>query len=333
MRIAAPRFSLANTVAALLLAAGAAAAQQTVPRAPAGPLGIPLLSKGAEVVIPLRFEDGRILVPVTLDGIGESLFILDTAAGGSVISSEFRDRLDPGPEQTRNDSVYGASGATVMEYVEIPTLSLGGHPHEGLWAVVADIAPFRHYDDYSVQGILGVDVLARFGVEIDIPGGSLRLRPHGAPAPAWVRHDDPGIPFHSDAQHGFVQFTASVAGQPAASFLDTGARSSIVNWRAAALAGVGPDTEGLRPREEGSRGIDGNSVESFWFRFPDMRVGHAPIRREARIADLPVFQVLGIADGPVVLAGVDLIEACPIWIDYHASRFHLCAGSAGLSTQ
>ena len=54
--------------------------------------------------------------------------------------------------------------------------------------------------------------------------------------------------------------TGSIAGTPVPALLDTGARHAVLNWHAAALAGITPASEGLRAAENGSRGIDGTGI-------------------------------------------------------------------------
>lgn len=305
----------------------------------AGPLGRHA-ELGPPLELPALYVDGRILVPVTVEGAGEHWFILDTAAGGSVISNRIRALLDPGADALRQDTVIGASGRTVMEFVALPGLRIAGRVHPETWAVVADISSFREdHDGRPVDGILGVDVLMDYDVEIDLPRQTIRLHPHGATPPAWARRRD-ALPFHSEAQPGFVQLTAAVAGTTVPAILDTGARGSILNWNAAGLAGVTPESDGLRVQREGSRGIDGKGMPSHRIHVRDLRVGDNPIRdRESKIADLPVFRALGLDHGPALIVGASLLEDCRAWIAYSSRQLRLCdPGPAvdpepGLSTE
>ncbi|MFW5952392.1 MAG: aspartyl protease family protein [Gemmatimonadota bacterium] len=339
------RTLVAAFAAALALVASSTAHAQhasggsAAPTRAAAPVGAPL-----SVEIPLVYVDGRILLPATLDGVGERWFILDTAAGGSVVSTRLRAEL--GPEAAvRRDTVRGASGASVMEFVALPGLEAAGLRREGLWGVVADIPDFQEVDGRRVEGVLGVDLYLGYDVEIDVPGGALRLTrptvPGVTPSAPGVSHPACGVsrstpggpeappagaalPFHSSAQDGFLQFEARVAGHAVDAILDTGSRWSVLNWRAADLAGVTRESPGLEVRERGSRGLGGEPVETFWYDFPDLRIGDVPLPGRARIADLPVFHALGHADDPVLLVGAEILERCVLHFSYATGRLTLC---------
>lgn len=82
------------------------------------------------------------MVPVEIEGAGELHFILDTAAGTTLISPEVRERLDLDPAAVRLDSIIGASGTTILESVQLPALRLGEQRLTELRVVVIDMTPF-----------------------------------------------------------------------------------------------------------------------------------------------------------------------------------------------
>lgn len=279
--------------------------------------------------VPLEHVEGRLLVPVWIAGLGEQLFLLDTAAGASVVSTRLRDRLAPGADDIRADSVRGASGVAVMDRVRLARVRVGPAEREAVWAVVADIGDFREYDGRPVEGILGVDVLAGHDLVVDIPGGVLRLIAADADAAdaADAAAEEPaGVPFTSRIQAGFVEFEATVGGRPVRAILDSGARRSVLNWAAARLAGVSPDDEGVRATERGSRGIDGQSrIASHLAVVDGLAIGDRRLPpAEVKVADLGIFEAVGLGDRPAMLVGVDVLLACPVRIAYSTGRLHLC---------
>lgn len=278
------------------------------------------------VQIPISYLEDRILVPVDIAGVGERYFILDTAAGRSVISAGLRAGLTLAPEDIDELDVQGATGSITMEVVELPGLSLGGLGQEDVRAVVADVSAFRDYDGRQVEGILGVDVLSRYDVVIDVPGEALSLFEDPAPL-----HElavvETGMAFHSGVQPGFVQFNATLAGEPVAAVLDTAARIGTVNWHAAGLAGLSADSETVTIKEGGSRGIDGRGTESYTAQLSDICLGERCYpAMGTKIADLPVFEVLGIAAEPAMLVGAAFLADCPVLIAYSTETLHVCAG-------
>lgn len=269
-------------------------------------------------MVEIDYVRGRILAPVRIEGAGETLFILDTAAGTSLIAPDLRDRLDLEPGQVRRQRVRGATGEIELDYVRLPGLVFGGERQDGVWAVVADLDEFHGGE---AAGVLGVDVLSRFDLRLDLARGVLELSP---PAGAAGR----GVAFHSRSQAGFVEFTASINGAPVAAVLDTGARSGTLNWAAAGLAGLTPGGDAVRRTGLRSAGVDGVGVETAQARVDGLCVGRACFNgAPVRIADLAVFAHVG-ADGgagPSMLVGADMLALCPADILYSQGVLRLCA--------
>lgn len=273
------------------------------------------------VEVPLLIAEGRVIVPVAVEGAGKQFFILDTAASSSVISSRLRGQLEVDPSGVRRDTVRGASGHTVMEKVLLPGVGIGGETFTDVDAVVTDISDFREYEGRQVEGILGTDVLQRYDLEIDAAGGVMRLHRREGKKTEGAS----GIPFESRSASGFVEFELSVNGQPVRGVLDTAARRSVFNWAAAWAAGVSPEDPALRERAKGTRGIGGRSTQTYLYTFDDLQLGPAHLRAaEVKIADLPVFEVLGIAEGPAMLVGIDVLQACPVSVSYSTGRLGIC---------
>jgi len=235
-----------------------------------------------------------------------------------------KDALRLGPDDVRRRRVRGATGMIALDYVRLPGLVFAGDQLDDVWALVGDIGEFAPVGGREVAGILGVDVLSRRDVRLDLAAGVMELSaPLGAP-----RGGREGLPFHSDAQAGFVQFTAEINGAPVAAVLDTGARSGTLNWAAAGLAGLTPDAAGVVDTGGRSAGIDGVGVDLIAARLDRLCVGEACFTgAPVRIADLAVFGLVG-ADGgagPSMLVGADLLELCPAEILYSRNILRLCA--------
>ncbi|HEU5211037.1 MAG TPA: aspartyl protease family protein [Longimicrobiales bacterium] len=275
--------------------------------------------------LPLVSVDGRLLTQVTVEGVGTHWFIIDTAAGRSLISADLRRELDVPDSDVRLSLVTGATGQSIMEFVRLPALHVGNAAHETPWVIVADIPDFRRYGEREVNGILGVDVLADYDVVFDVPSGVLRLHPRDGSAEQRLGSATSGVPFHSSVADGFIQFTAVLHGDSVPALLDTGAQTGTMNWRAAALAGVAADSDGVREDARGARGMNGRSMAAHRYTFDSLCIGGRCLPpTELRILDLPVFDAIGGKDAPAVLFGVDVLYDCALLLSYSTKRLHVC---------
>lgn len=279
--------------------------------------------------IEIVYHQQRILAPVQIEGVGERLFIIDTAAGASLISTAMRDQLAPPPGDVQRRQVRGATGLTALDYVRLPGLVFGGSRRDGVWALVGDIAEFAPAGDRPVAGILGVDILSRHDVRLDLSRRVMVLsEPEGGQSGQSADTAAGGVPFHSDAQAGFVQFTAEINGAPVAAVLDTGARSGTLNWAAAGLAGLSRGGAGVIDTGGRSAGIDGVGVDRMEARVDGLCLGAACFNgAPVRIADLAVFGLVGADEGvgPSMLVGADVLERCAAEILYSRNLLRLCA--------
>jgi predicted aspartyl protease len=273
--------------------------------------------------VPLWLENGRLVVPVQVDGLDSLRFILDTAAESSAVTRALAERLAVDPSRLRRMRVVGVGGTRVMTSVALRSLSVGGGAVAGVRAIVVEGSALG--GDGGFDGLLGNDVLRGYDVEIDVAGGRLRL--HGASGAGELPggRSSTTLPMKA-ARSGFVAFDATLAGGAVHAILDTGAPVSLVNWRAAALAGVSPETRGLRERRSGTAGLDGVSLVTHEHWFDGLALGATRFPASVlRIADLPLFEVAGVAAEPAMLIGVDLLRACVMILSYSTRTVRLCA--------
>lgn len=99
---------------------------------------------------------GQILVPVSVNGSGPHLFVLDTGANRSVISDALAARLSLEPVATTE--MVTSSGSAVARVVRLRTVSLGAHHASD---VLAPLVPAErvHAVHAKADGIIGQDVL------------------------------------------------------------------------------------------------------------------------------------------------------------------------------
>ena len=137
-----------------------------------------------------------------------------------------------------------------------------------------------------VSGLLGMDIIGRIGMKIDIPGGKLTVSPSV----------DGMIRIPSGTGMGYVTLEMVMAGKPARVILDTGAPTSYVSKSF---------TEGLDPVgqvTDFNPMVPGDTFDSPVFSFPAtfagktfmMRAGHLPGSLQVMLSVLGVDGVVGM---------------------------------------
>ncbi len=140
----------------------------------------------------------RAMVPLHVGG-RSAWTVLDTGATGTYVDGE---RLGLEPDRvergvTVRGSGPGGSIRVDRRYFDVDDAALAGHP----------LGPLTLTDRDRAHGLLGLDVLDRFAVELDFRARRARFTPvHAAPRPAWeeaaadegprieVRHDGQDAP-------------------------------------------------------------------------------------------------------------------------------------------
>ncbi|GAB6062691.1 hypothetical protein JCM30394_14200 [Deferrisoma palaeochoriense] len=120
--------------------------------------------------VPLEDAGAGYLVDVRIDGRGPVRLVLDTGATSTVVSPEaarrvgLRVRTDPPVE------LHTAGGKIRAGWAEVRSLEVGGRSRGPLKVVVHDAVP-------GADGLLGMDFLGAFRVELRSDGPSLVLHP------------------------------------------------------------------------------------------------------------------------------------------------------------
>jgi predicted aspartyl protease len=253
-----------------------------------------------------------LLVPVTLDR-ARVLLVVDTGAETSTVTPEAAARL-----KLRHDgghaTLVGVAGALRSESVRLRRLDLGGIVWPEPSLSVAALPSFPGVEP-PVAGLLGADLLARYDVELDIPGRRMALysvTDCGQYAPAG---ETGAVPLSRTAS-GLVFVSAVVDGQPVRALLDTGARTTLLSRRTAARLGVSGDMLADDPTRSGV-GIGLADVTVHRHRFNEVRLGPVVARRMlVDVADLGL-------PGVDMLLGMDFLAAHQVWISYATGRLFL----------
>jgi hypothetical protein len=211
--------------------------------------------------------------------------------------------------------MYGAGGSRKIQRYLLPRLSVAG-VDAGQLLVAGLPDGVKHGDE--VMGVLGRDVMGRYMVEFDLVSNRLGLHKPGA-LPASTRGWN-AVPIRLMPQVGLVMLDVTVEGTSVTAVLDTGARKSFMNWRAARAAGVTPGSKGMQAASRAS-GVTGHAFQYHTRQFQGIGIGATTFRPSAlAISDLPVFAPMGMDKAPSMIVGLDLMGDRRFIVDYPGMR-------------
>lgn len=292
------------------------------PGLPGGPWAsvAPLSALQVVAEIPLAVHDGWFIVEARTPRGDRLRLVFDTGTNTDGVTGAVASEM--GLERVGATRAHGGAGSEQVWLVRGPELLLGGAPAEsGLHAIVDDEFVTDDIGE-RYDGVLGTSLLARYDVGIDAPRGALRLyRDGGAPA-RWAT-GDPGRPIaFDDLGRGLIRFTVRVDGRDIDAILDTGAPGMVANGAAARALGldVGPQTVALAPRGVGSRTIPASRA-----RLGTLDIGGARFEAlDAVVADLALFDELGLDTTPLLIIGTPVIERCPVLVSRRSGTVRFC---------
>ncbi len=258
----------------------------------------------------------RMALRVTINGRRGALFVLDTGAGRTCISEDLARawNLPARPPVL----VHGLTAAQPAPTVHIDRLNLGGRRIPDLQAPVFPRAVL------AADGLVGLDVLGRFRMDLNISSRRVRMTPSGPDVVAVGAAGYRATRLRSQerpARHGrfgALILTGLVEGREVDVFVDTGAQYSIGNL--ALLRSVGGDPAGLERITV--YGVTGQVLAAASGHVRDMRLGTQRLGSTPLLfADLHAFQVLELIERPALLIGADLLYRFrEVTLDFGRSR-------------
>jgi predicted aspartyl protease len=275
------------------------------------------IEKRAE--LPLTVLRNFLLVPAALDG-GKVLMVVDTGAEATTVTPETVRSLGLAQLGTGN-RLLGVGGLVEgAGTVRLRQIQLGGEARGGLDLDVGAMPSFGS-TAHPVAGLLGVDVLGGYDIELDLPHQIMTLYTV-PPCPQFVPPGFTAADGHDmqPAGGGLLFVSAHVEGRPVRALLDTGARSSLVTRRVAHVLGITDEALERDPLVAG-RGIGSASLAFRRHRFDEIRVGEVAVRdMTVNVAALPIA-------GIDMLLGADWLTGRTVWISRAAGRFYQRTGT------
>jgi hypothetical protein len=300
--------------------------------APPGPATMPPLPPAAidETLaiggddIEARKVETRLTVEVRVNGRGPYQFVVDSGADTSVVGLRIaRDlQLPLGTPVTLNNM----TDRNIVDRVRVDSLSLGPSTIRSLQL------PALREADLGGAGMIGIDALARQRLMMDFEKRLIRVEDASKPAKS-----QPGdIVVTARLSRGQLILTEVKAGGITLdAVIDTGSQITIGNT---ALRDKLVRRRFAKFRTVTATGVTGKTVELQLAQVGELRLGSVVLRDvPMAFADLPPFEVFGLADKPALLIGTDLLETFRrISLDFRARkvRFQLrrCRQGIAIST-
>ena len=268
-----------------------------------------------------RQASTRLTVEVRVNGRGPYQFVVDSGADSSVVGQRIaRDlQLPPGTPAVLN----GTTASALVQRVLIDELSVGPSTIRNLEV------PALLESDLGGAGMIGIDALVEQRLMMDFEKRVIKVE--DARQPAVVV--DGEIVVTARRRRGQLILTqVSVAGLPVEAVVDTGSEITIGN-----LALRDRIIRGHRDKfvTVAATGVTGVTINLQLARIGELRLGKVVLRNlPIAFADLPPFEVFGIANEPSLLLGTDVLETFRrVSLDFRARkvRFQLRrCGSTGI---
>ena len=138
------------------------------PRASPPPIPIAPPNKAS---VPFERQGQVVIVEATLNKKTAAKFVVDTGASYTMISSAIAKELDIDTEQNRRTAPFQtANGVIQAPLVSLESINVGGMEIRNLTAAVHDVLA-----DSKVAGLLGLNFLSNFRMDIDTQKGVLHL--------------------------------------------------------------------------------------------------------------------------------------------------------------
>lgn len=235
--------------------------------------------------------------------------LLDTGSFENVLTAGTAARLGLRPDLDHSGAIVGIGGEEATASVLANDVQLGRM--RGKQLRFATVRSMPILQGLRPDGILGMNFLADFDMDIDLPGRDISLfRATKAcnRAAVTLSGDLYTTPLINSGREFSPAIDVTIGGATLRAVIDSGAQRSVIFSDAAESAGIARQA-GPRAPTHVSRGFGSSLSYSFSYVLPEMQVG------TAEISNLK-FEVLdhSIGDGTKLLLGADFLQKVHVWI-------------------
>jgi len=265
--------------------------------------------------VPIQFRNRLPTVEVNINGHAARM-VLDTGSNRSLVSEPAKQRLGLVEDQRFMTAIIGVAVTTMKVDVTVDSMMIGAAPLS-VDRIMVGAVPLGAMAD----GLLGMDVLREFDLDIDVPKRLLslyRVRQCETADPPW---DEPAVPIRGiTTQFGRLGMPLELDGVEAAAVIDTGAAFTTIGQRMAQRLGL--TEQKLADDQVGNiHGVGASSSRIYIHQFQSIRIGPL-MERNVR---LPVLMVdpQRLPNGNPVnenLIGQDVLGNRRIWFSFKTDR-------------
>lgn len=127
-------------------------------------------SPSTRTTVPIQKKGEVVIVPATLNQKSTAFFVLDTGASYTMLSRATATALGLDLEKRPTVALQTANGQIQAPLVSLDTIDVGGLQIKNVTAAVHDVFP-----DGTIAGLLGLNFLRHFRLDIDTQNGLLTL--------------------------------------------------------------------------------------------------------------------------------------------------------------
>ncbi len=264
-------------------------------------------------VLPLDLSRGVPVVEAGFNGQTARL-VLDTGSTQTVLTQAAVARMGLPRDPTSLYAQQAVGGGQTVEGALVHTLQLGGVTLADQRIAVLPF-PLRGWGDAPPEGLLGLEALAHFELDLDLPHGRLTLYrdrdcPSGGPnwPPGYVTLPRPP----GRLAEALILVPVLLDGRLVAGTLDSGASTFLLDTATAVTLGVTPAMLARDPGVTG-RGVTSTNMAVRLHRFAALRIGND-------IMANPVLAVGDTGGASHLLVGADWLRRNRVWISVPLRR-------------
>jgi predicted aspartyl protease len=274
------------------------------------------LVKVAEV--PLQPARGRLFtVPVTINGHNLDM-LLDTGASKSMLVDASVRRFGIRQDGRTVTILVGLNGGSLRADANIDSISLGDAP------LSVDRMSVNSFNGSGIDGVLGLDVLKEFDLDIDAPHKTLalyRVRRCDTADPPW---SEPAVRIAGTSSVGdWLAMPIEIDGVQGSAIVDTGASYTIVTPRMRRRLGL-TEQQLANDRTVTQHVVAGEDSTASIHRFGTIRVGPVAAHN---------VSILVLTKDPPALAGgrrfsdamigQDMLRNRRVWFSFSTGQLYL----------